>query len=126
MSERLFIPKDLAPKLAEHYLPLAKIDPDHVITVPGVGALTRAQALIHLQKADVEGQAISIHFAGNTEKYLKSSGIEEPYSEAVIIEASGKRWEEERMVEVRTQDYNKKIREEYKSRNFPANTSAFS
>ena len=72
MPERLYKPEEIAPKLAERYQPLAEIDPDHVIAVPGVGALTRERALYHLRKADEEGQAISRHFAGNTEKYLQS------------------------------------------------------
>lgn len=126
MLERLYEPKKLAPRLAEHYQPLANTDPEHVIAVPGVGALTRSQALHHLQSANDEGQAICIHFATNTVNYLIDRNIEGPYSEAVIIEASGKRWKEEVAAEARTQDDNKKIREEYKSRNFPANTSAIS
>lgn len=125
MSERLFKPKELAPKLAAHYQSLAEIDPDHVIIVPNVGALTRAQALNHLREADVEGQVISIHFAGNTEKYLESKSIMGPYSEEAIIEASGKRWEEERMAEVRTQEYDRRIREEYQRTSLLPNTPAF-
>lgn len=126
MSERPnYNPKELAHELAVHYQPLAGIDPDHVITVPNVGALTRAEALKHLREADVEGQVISMHFASNTEKYLKRHRIMGPYSKKVIIEASGNRWEEERMAEARTQEYDRKIREEHQRTNLLPHTPVF-
>lgn len=124
MSERSnYNPKELAPKLAVLYRRLAEINPDHVIIVPGIGALNRTAVLEHLQKADDEGQAIGLHFATNTEKHLIKKGNIGPHSQEAIIEASGERWEEERTVEVRSQEFNHKIRKEHRRVNLLPNST---